>query len=63
VVGFAVVLGVSIIKARKGSVRERVYNRSPLVFYNLMAVMIVAIIVLGAYGVGYDSSQFIYTQF
>ena len=62
-VGFAVVLGVSIIKARKGSVRERVYNRSPLVFYNLMAVMIVAIIVLGAYGVGYDSSQFIYTQF
>ena len=28
-----------------------------------MAVMIMLIIVFGAYGIGYDSSQFIYNQF
>jgi len=62
-VGFAVVLGVSIIKLKKGSVRDGLYARSSLCFYNVMAVLLVVTLVYGAYGVGYDSSQFIYTQF
>ena len=62
-VGFAVVLGVSIIKLKKGSVRDGLYARSSLSFYNIMAVMLIVTLVYGAYGTGYDSSQFIYTQF
>ena len=61
--GFAVVLGVSVIKLKSGSVRDRIYEKPAFLFYQLMAVLLVAILVLGAYGVGYDSSQFIYTQF
>ena len=62
-VGTAVVLTVSIIKARKGSVRDGIYARSSIGFYNICAVLLVSTLVFGAYGVGYDSSQFIYTQF
>ena len=61
--GFAVVLGVSLIKRKEGSVRDRIYEKPGFLFYQLMAVLLLAILVLGAYGVGYDSSQFIYTQF
>lgn len=62
-VGFAVVLGVSLIKLKTGSVRDRFYNKPALLFYQVMAVLLVVILVFGAYGVGYDSTQFIYTQF
>ena len=62
-VGTAVVLTVSIIKARKGSVRDGIYARSSIGFYNICAVLLVSTLVFGAYGVGYDQSQFIYTQF
>ena len=62
-VGFAVVLGVSLIKRRKGSVRDLFYRKPALLFYQIMAVLLIAILVLGAYGEGYDASQFIYTQF
>ena len=34
-----------------------------IVYFGIMAVMIMLIIVFGAYGIGYDSSQFIYNQF
>ena len=63
VIGFAVVLGVSIIKLKKGSVRDGLYTRSSLCYYNVMAVLLIVTLVYGAYGTGYDSSQFIYTQF
>lgn len=62
-IGFIVVLGVSLIKLRAGSVRDKVYARSAIGFYNIMAVLLIVTIVFGAYGAGYDSSKFIYTQF
>ena len=61
--GLAVVLAGSIIKLRVGKVREYVLGRSETVYYTALAVMTVIIFVFGAYGVGYDSSQFIYNQF
>lgn len=63
VAGLIIVLGVSICKARIGSVREVLYKKPAIVWYGTMAVMFLVIIVFGAYGVGYDSSQFIYNQF
>ena len=62
-VGFAAVLGVSIIKLKAGSVRDRFYNKPGFLFYSIMAVLLIVVLVFGAYGVGYDSTQFIYTQF
>ena len=56
-------LRAGVVAARKGSVRDGIYARSSIGFYNICAVLLVSTLVFGAYGVGYDSSQFIYTQF
>ena len=63
IVGLIIVLGVSLAKLRVGSVREVLSQKPAVVWYGTMAVMFLVIIVFGAYGVGYDSSQFIYNQF
>lgn len=62
IIGFFVVLSVSIIKVKIGTIREKLYEK-PFLYYGAMGMMLVVIIVFGAYGVGYDSSQFIYNQF
>ena len=62
-VGFAVVLGVSLIKRKKGNVRDLIYCKSEFWLCQIIAVLLIVILVLGAYGEGYDASQFIYTQF
>jgi hypothetical protein len=59
--GLIVLTTVSILQAR-GSVRERLDNR-PIVRNAFYYALIICIIIFGAYGVGYDSSQFIYNQF
>ena len=61
--GFFIVLGNSIWKARVGSVRDVLYKKSYISFYGIMALLLIVILIFGAYGVGYDSSQFIYNQF
>ena len=60
-VGIAVIFTVSKLSA-KGSVRERLYER-PLLSFALSSALFVAILLFGAYGIGYDSAQFIYNQF
>ena len=62
-VGLAVVLGTSLIKVRVGNLREYVYSKSESLYYVGGALLVVATFIFGAYGVGYDSSQFIYNQF
>ena len=59
--GIAVVFVVSKISV-KGSIRERLYER-PIISAALCGAMFVCVIAFGAYGVGYDASQFIYNQF
>jgi D-alanyl-lipoteichoic acid acyltransferase DltB (MBOAT superfamily) len=62
-VGLLIVFSVSLYKYRSGkSVRDVLYQHSTL-FYGLMGLLFVLILVFGAYGIGFDSSQFIYTQF
>ena len=62
-VGFAVVLTVSIFKLKWGDVRGRLYEKPYPFFLAVMAVLVVVILVFGAYGPGYNSAQFIYNQF
>ena len=61
VLGIVLMLTVSNLHA-KGSVRERLYAR-PVLCSVTMGALFVAVILLGAYGFGYDASQFIYDQF
>ncbi len=60
--GLAIVLGVSLCKVKWGSIRELLYAKKP-VFYVAMGVLFVGILIFGAYGIGFDSSGFIYNQF
>ena len=60
--GLAIVFGVSLCKVKWGSIRGLLYAKKP-VFYVTMGVLFVGILVFGAYGIGFDSSGFIYNQF
>ena len=63
-VGLLILLSVSTFKYRTGkSVRDTLYEKSSALFYALMGVLVVAILIFGAYGIGFDSSQFIYGDF
>ncbi len=61
-VGLVLMLAVSL-EGRKGDVRIQFANYHPVVRKLVYITMILSIIVFGAYGVGYDASQFIYNQF
>ncbi len=61
--GCLLMLAVSIFQERGGHVRESI-RKKPLplrfaVWYGLFLI----VLLLGAYGIGYDASQFIYNQF
>lgn len=63
-----VALGVLLIfavsmKQRKAPIRETLYKKPVFVQCAVIAFLILAILILGAYGEGYDASQFIYNQF
>jgi len=60
--GIIIMITVSLVQ-RTGSVREKMYARHEAIRYAAYAGLFIAIIVFGAYGIGYDSNQFIYNQF
>jgi D-alanyl-lipoteichoic acid acyltransferase DltB (MBOAT superfamily) len=61
-VGVILLLAVSLI-GRSGSVRDKLALRPLVVRYVTYFILLLAILIFGAYGVGYDASQFIYSQF
>ena len=60
--GTAVLLGVGLLH-RSGSVREKIAARAYPVRMALWFALFLSVLVLGAYGIGYDASQFIYNRF
>ena len=60
--GIAVLLGVGLLQ-RSGSVREKIAARAYPVRVALWFALFLSILMLGAYGIGYDASQFIYNRF
>ena len=60
--GTVLLVMVSLIQ-RKGSVREGIERKPAPVRLILWYGLFLAVILLGAYGTGYDASQFIYNQF
>ncbi len=60
--GCALMLGVSLVQ-RGGSVRERIHEKPYWARFVLWYGLFLAVLLMGAYGVGYDQSQFIYNRF
>lgn len=62
VAGLVLLASVSLVQ-RKGSVRERIAAKAYPVRFAVWFGLFLAVLLMGAYGVGYDASQFIYNQF
>lgn len=61
-VGLVLLIAVSLW-GRSGSVREKIAARPYPVRFAVWFGLFLAVLLMGAYGVGYDESQFIYNQF
>lgn len=61
-VGALLMLGVSLLQRRDG-VRERLAERPLALRWAVFGALLLAVVVFGAYGVGFDANQFIYNQF
>lgn len=61
--GLLILVTVSLIQEKKGSVRDLIFARPGVVKYVMFGLLILIVMVFGAYGIGYDQSQFIYNQF
>ncbi len=61
-IGMLVLIAVSLI-GRSGSVREKIACKPAVVRFLCWYGLFMAIIIFGAYGIGYSASQFIYNQF
>ncbi|MBO4496484.1 MAG: MBOAT family protein [Clostridiales bacterium] len=61
--GTILLIVVSMI-GRSGSVRDKMEKKMPLVArWGIFTLLVLIILVFGAYGQGYDAAQFIYNQF
>lgn len=60
--GVLLMLTVSLLQ-RKGSVREMIYRRPYPIRFMIYYGLFLIVLLMGAYGIGYDASQFIYNQF
>ena len=58
-----VILTSVSLAGRTGSVREKLLNKPYPVRFVIFYGLLVCIIIFGAYGIGFDASQFIYNQF
>lgn len=62
ILGVLLILYISLA-SRSASFREKLAAKPLALRYLSYFVLIISILVFGAYGVGYDASQFIYSQF
>lgn len=60
--GCLLMLCVSIVQEKRGSVRELLWEHTGL-RYILTAVLFMIVLLMGNYGIGYDAGNFIYNQF
>jgi hypothetical protein len=60
--GIIVMIAVSLIQC-KGKVRDKIASRPYPIRFAVWFGLFILVLLLGAYGIGYDSSQFIYNRF
>lgn len=51
------------LQSRAGSYRDRLAKKPLVLQYGIFFALFLAVLIFGAYGTGYDSSSFIYSQF
>ncbi|MDD3367434.1 MAG: MBOAT family protein [Lachnospiraceae bacterium] len=62
ILGLLLVFTVSMVQ-RSGSVRMKIADMPGIIRFGLWYGLFLIVLILGAYGVGFDASQFIYNQF
>jgi hypothetical protein len=62
IVGLLILVSVSMVQ-RKAPVRERIYRKPYWLKWAIWYGLFLIVLVFGAYGMGYDVTQFIYNQF
>jgi len=62
ITAIVIVFIVDLIQ-RKGSIRDRLYALPLAARWTVTALLVIAVVVFGSYGIGYDSRAFIYLQF
>ena len=60
--GIALMFSVSLHQEKKGSVREVLWEK-PVLRYAVIIAMLLIVLLMGSYGIGYNASNFIYNQF
>lgn len=60
--GIALLFAVSLYEEKKGDVREMLWAK-PALRYSLVFLLLVVVLLMGSYGIGYNASNFIYNQF
>ncbi len=61
--GIVLMFVISVIQEKRGSVRELLWNGNSFLRYSLIIALLVIVVLMGNYGIGYDASNFIYNQF
>jgi alginate O-acetyltransferase complex protein AlgI len=61
-IGVIILITFSLVQ-RSGSVREKISIKPAILRYTIYVLLFFSIIIFGAYGIGFDSNQFIYNQF
>lgn len=61
--GIVLMFTISLIQEKKGSIRELLWQKNPAVRYALIFALLVIVLLMGNYGVGYNASAFIYNAF
>ena len=62
IMGVMVMTGVSLVQ-HKGNVRDKIAAKPYVARFAIWFGLFLVVLLMGAYGVGYDSSQFIYNRF
>lgn len=60
--GIVLMFTISLIQEKRGSVREILWER-PLLRYVLIIALLIIVLLMGSYGIGYNANDFIYNQF
>ena len=61
--GIVLIFTISLIQEKKGSIRELLWQKNPVVRYAFVFALLVIVLLMGSYGVGYNASAFIYNAF
>ena len=61
--GIALLFAVSLYQEKKGSVREALWSGNVWLRYGLFFLLLLAVLLMGKYGTGYNAGSFIYNQF